>query len=132
MRVIIVDDSKIVRERLVSLLTSIKDIRIVGQAENTIEAKILVKELNPDVVILDLRMPGGIGIDVLSNIKEFNPLIKVIIFTNYHFPQYKEKCLSLGADYFLSKSEEYEKILDIFNEIVTKKKDNLKLSEFNL
>ena len=132
MRVLIADDSKIVRERLVSLLSSIEDLQIVGQAENTIEAKILIKELNPDVVILDLRMPGGIGIDILSNIKEFNPIIKIIILTNYHFPQYKDKCLNSGADYFLSKSEEYDKILEIFEEINTKKKNSIKLSEFIL
>lgn len=132
MRVLIADDSKIVRERLVSLLSSIKDLQVVGQAENTIEAKILIKELNPDVVLLDLRMPGGIGIDILSNIKEYNPKIKIIILTNYHFPQYKEKCLSSGADYFLSKSEEYDKILEIIEEINTKKKNSQKLSEFML
>ena len=132
MRVLIADDSQIIRERLVSLLSSIKDLQIVGQAENTIEAKILIKELNPDVAVLDLRMPGGIGIDILSNIKEFNPIIKIIILTNYHFPQYKEKCLNEGADYFLSKSEEYDKLLEIFEEINTKKKDNQKLSEFIL
>jgi DNA-binding NarL/FixJ family response regulator len=130
MRVLIADDSKIVRERLVSLLSSLEEVTIVGQAENTIETKILIKELNPDVVTLDLRMPGGTGIDLLSNIKDFNPMIKVIILTSYNFPQYKEKCLNLGADYFLNKSEVYDRIMEIFEEIITKKKDNQKLSDF--
>ena len=122
MRVLIADDSKPVRERLVSLLTELDDVNIVGQAENTIEAKILIKELNPDLVILDIRMPGGTGMDIIEDIKKFNPKIKIIILTNYHFPQYKEKCLSNGADYFFSKSGEYEKMLDVIEELNSKKK----------
>ena len=132
MRLLIAEDSTTVRERLVSLLSSLEEVTIVGQAENTIETKILIKELNPDVVILDLRMPGGMGIDIIENIKEFNPSIIIMIFTNYHFPQYKEKCLSSGADYFLSKSEDYDKIIEILKDIITKKKNNQKLSEFIL
>ena len=121
MRVLIADDSKPVRERLVSALTELEDIIIVGQAENIIETKILIKELNPDVAILDIRMPGGNGMDILENIKKFNPDITIMILTNYHFPQYKEKCLNLGADYFFSKSDEYEKIIEVFNELCFKK-----------
>lgn len=124
MRVLIADDSKPVRERLVSTLSEIDDVNIVGQAENTIEAKILIKELNPDLLVLDIRMPGGTGMDIIEDIKKFNPKIKIIILTNYHFPQYKEKCLSTGADYFFSKSGEYEKMLDVIEELNSKKKSN--------
>jgi DNA-binding NarL/FixJ family response regulator len=122
MRVLIADDSKPVRTRLVSALTEFDDISVVGQAENTIEAKILITELNPDVVILDIRMPGGSGMDILENIKKFNPDITIMILTNYHFPQYKEKCLSTGADYFFSKSDEYEEVIRVFQDLCSKKK----------
>ena len=125
MRVLIADDSKPVRERLVSLLTELDDVNIVGQAENTIEAKILIKELNPDLVILDIRMPGGTGMDIIEDIKKFNPKIKIIILTNYHFPQYKEKCLSTGVDYFFSKSGEYERVLEVIEELNSKKKSRV-------
>ncbi len=126
MRVLIADDSKPVRERLVSLISEVENVNIVGQAENTIEAKILIKELNPDLIILDIRMPGGTGMDILGNIKKFNPKIKIIILTNYHFPQYKEKCLSTGADYFFNKSGEYEKVIEVIEELNSKKKSRMK------
>ena len=126
MRVLIADDSKPVRERLVSLISEVENVNIVGQAENTIEAKILIKELNPDLIILDIRMPGGTGMDIIGNIKKFNPKIKIIILTNYHFLQYKENCLSNGADYLFNKSGEYEKVIEVIEELNSKKKSRMK------
>ena len=67
-QVFIADDSLIVRERLVMMLDELAGIEIVGQAENVAEAISAIRKLQPDVVILDIRMPGGSGIDVLQNI----------------------------------------------------------------
>jgi DNA-binding NarL/FixJ family response regulator len=66
-KVFIADDSLIVREHLVTMLDELPRIVIVGQAENVAEAINGILELQPDVVILDIRMPGGSGIDVLQN-----------------------------------------------------------------
>ncbi|MFC2092549.1 response regulator transcription factor [Bacteroidota bacterium] len=122
MRVLIADDSKPVRERLVSTLSELDDVNIVGQAENTIEAKILIKELNPDLLVLDIRMPGGTGMNIIDDIKKFNPKIIIIILTNYHFSEYKQKCMKEGADYFFSKSDEYEKVIDLIDKLKSKKR----------
>lgn len=117
MKVLIVDDSAIVQERLMSLFDDQKGIQIVGQAQNGIEALKFIKQHKPNAVILDIRMPGGNGIDVLQHIKQIDPSIKVIMFTNYPYSQYRKKCLESGADYFLDKSAEFNKIPEILNQL---------------
>jgi two-component system response regulator DevR len=69
-KVFIADDSLIVREHLVTMLDELAGIEIVGQAGTVTEAISAIRILQPDVVILDIRMPGGSGIDVLENIKQ--------------------------------------------------------------
>jgi len=118
MRVFLVDDSAIVRERLVSMLSEIKGVEIAGEAENAHDALEDIKKLKPDVVILDIRMPGGNGIDVLEKIKKSRPTTKVIIFTNYPYPQYRKKCMDGGADYFFDKSIEFEKVIEVLKSLV--------------
>ena len=120
MRVLIADDSIPVRERLVGIISEVEGVDIVGQAENTIETLVLTKELNPDLIVLDIRMPGGTGMDIIDDIKKFNPKIIIIILTNYHMPEYKQKCLKEGADYFFSKSGEFEKVIDVIDELISK------------
>ncbi len=93
-----------------------------GNFERTMEA---LSDIRPDVLILDIRMPGGTGIDVLKAM-QFNikpPM--VIVFTNYFYPQYLERCMKLGADYFFDKSIDIEKLVDaikIFRDFTEVKK----------
>lgn len=117
MKVLIVDDSAIVQERLISMFEDQKGIQIVGQAQNGIEALKFIKQHKPNAVILDISMPSGNGIDVLQHIKQIDPSIKVIMFTNFPYSQYRTKCLESGADYFLYKSAEFNKIPEIINQL---------------
>jgi DNA-binding NarL/FixJ family response regulator len=112
MRVFIADDSEILRVRLIDMLSEIEGIEIVGQAQESLDAIRRIEELNPHIVILDIRMPRTNGIEVLEAIKKDDESPKVIIFTNYPYPQYREKCMNLGADYFFDKSAEFEKLVD--------------------
>jgi DNA-binding NarL/FixJ family response regulator len=112
--VFIADDSLIVREHLVTILEELAGIEIVGQAENVAEAISAIQILKPDVVILDIRMPGGSGIDVLQNIKQNDSTVLVIVLTNYPYPVYRQKCLQAGADFFLDKSTEFDQIPELF------------------
>jgi DNA-binding NarL/FixJ family response regulator len=113
-KVFIADDSLIVREHLVAMLDELAGIETVGQAENVAEAISGIRILQPDVVILDIRMPGGNGIDVLQNIKQDEVAPMVIILTNYPYPGYRQKCLQAGADFFLDKSTEFDQIPELF------------------
>jgi DNA-binding NarL/FixJ family response regulator len=112
MRLFIADDSEILRVRLVDMLSEIEGIEIIGQAQESLEAIESIQKLDPHVVILDIRMPQVNGIQVLKAIKKNNHHLKVIIFTNYPYPQYRKRCTDLGADFFFDKSSEFEKLID--------------------
>ena len=110
----IADDSLVVRERLVTMLNELAGIEIVGQAETVAEAISAIGKLQPDVVILDIHLPDGSGIDVLQTIKQDEPAPVVIVLTNYPYPAYRQKCLQAGADFFLDKSTEFDQIPELF------------------
>ena len=113
-KVFIADDSLIVREHLVTMIEELAGIEIVGQADNVAEAISAISKLQPDVVILDILMPGGSGIKVLQNIKQAGVGPMVIILTNYPYPAFRQKCLQAGADFFLDKSTEFDQIPALF------------------
>jgi DNA-binding NarL/FixJ family response regulator len=111
-QVLIVDDSEKIRQRLVALLAESDQIRIAGQAASGREALDVLERLQPDTVILDIRLPDSSGIALLKTIKTRHPDIKVIMLTNFDDPQYRRQCRQLGADHFLSKTLEFEKIVE--------------------
>jgi DNA-binding NarL/FixJ family response regulator len=117
MNVVIADDSTLVRDRLERQVADIPNINIVGCAGNSSETIQLVKQKKPDAVILDIRMPGESGIEVLKKIKKYNPQTVVIILTNYPSSQYKAMCYRLGVDYFFDKSMEYQLITNVLVEL---------------
>lgn len=82
--------------------------------------------MKTDVVILDIRMPGRNGLDVLRDIKEGSPESKVIILTNYPYPQYRRRCMEEGADFFFDKSSEFEKVTEVLEKYLSdeRKQDN--------
>ena len=112
MKVLIVDDSAVVRVRLADLLLEVEGVESVTQAENGQQALELVKSLKPDVAIVDVRMPRRSGIDLLEDVRKSKQTLKVIMLTNYPTPENREKCLSLGADYFFDKSSEIEEVVN--------------------
>jgi DNA-binding NarL/FixJ family response regulator len=117
MRVFIVDNSAIIRERLVSLLADLQDVEVVGSAEDAVAAIESIRLMMPDVVIMDIQMPGGSGFNILQDIRQNRLPAVVIIFTNSPFPQYRQRFIEAGADFFLDKSTEFDKLLDIFKSL---------------
>jgi DNA-binding NarL/FixJ family response regulator len=118
MRIFIVDDSAVVRQRLVWMLSELKEIKVVGQAESAPEATATIRELQPDVVILDIQMPGGSGIDVLQEIKKRKSPSLVIVLTNYPYPQYRKKCMDAGADFFFDKSTQFDEVTKVLRHLI--------------
>lgn len=118
MKIIIVDDSPLVRERLISTCADLEGVQVVGEAENVLEAVRAIKRLHPDLVVLDIKMPLGSGIDVLRYIKKSDSSCKVIVLTNYPYPQYRDKCRALGAEYFFDKSTEFEKVPEVLEQLL--------------
>jgi DNA-binding NarL/FixJ family response regulator len=118
MRLFIADDSEILRTRLVDMLREIKGVEIVGEAKDWKEAVEAIAVLNPDVVILDIRMPEGDGILALEALKkDRRKHPKVSVFTNYPYLQYRKRCMDAGADYFFYKALEFGKLLELMKNL---------------
>ncbi len=120
MKVFIADDSRAVVERLAGLLEEVHGVRLVGQAGDVPAAVVGIQKMKPDALILDLHMPGGSGLDVLRAIRAAHPDLFVLICTNYPYPEYREECLTAGANLFLDKSAEFEKIPSILRDLIHK------------
>lgn len=118
MRLFIADDSELLRSHLVSMISEFEEIEIVGQAKYAGEAVESIRKLNPDVVILDIRMPDGNGINVLEKMRKDNNLAKVIIFTNFPYVQYRKRCMDAGADFFFYKATEFEKLIEVLKQLI--------------
>ena len=119
--VYIVDDSDVMRERLAELISDIVGIKLAGQSGNPFDALQSIKAQHPDIVILDIRLPGKSGIDVLKDIKKESPTPIVIMITNYPYRQYRQGCMAAGADYFFSKLDEFEMIAQALRRITSSK-----------
>lgn len=117
LKVVIADDSALVRERLAALVSDIEGVEMVGQASNASDAIDISQRLKPDVVILDIRMPGGNGIQVLEAIKASEAGPVVIMLTAFPYPQYRDKCLKAGADYFFDKASEFDRVAQVIEQL---------------
>jgi DNA-binding NarL/FixJ family response regulator len=122
-KVYLVDDSELVRERLIDMLSDIEELNIVGATGDPEEALNEIRTFNPHAVILDIRMPGKTGIDILRDLKKEKPSPIVIILTNYPYPQYRRECTEAGADYFLNKSTEFNKIAEVLKGLTVNAQD---------
>jgi DNA-binding NarL/FixJ family response regulator len=110
MKVLIADDSRLMRERIRETISIFSNVEIVSETENGIET---LKELNkhtPDLAIIDIRMPDRNGLEILKEFRDNNSITKIVILTNYAYNQYKERAFENGADYFFSKTEDFDKI----------------------
>ena len=114
MKVFIADDSSLVRECLIELLSGLKGVEVAGQAYEALEA---IQRLRPDVVILDVRRPGGNGIQVLEAIKRCTAPPVVIMLTAFPYPQYRKRCLEAGAEYFFDKTTEFDRVAQVLKEL---------------
>lgn len=114
--VLIVEDSDVVREKIKELIAEIGNVTVIGEADNKEDAIILGEKHKPDVIILDIRLSGGgTGFPVLRRLKKQLPDVVTIVISNYSAPQYKKRLVELGADYFFDKSNEFEKITQVFS-----------------
>ncbi len=118
MRIFIADDSAIVRERLIEMLSELKEIEIIGQAGDGLEALNSIRKLKPDAVILDIQMPKSSGIDVLQKIKKKRRRPILIILTNYSDSVYRTKCMDAGADFFFDKSTQFDEVMKVLSDLV--------------
>ncbi len=113
MKVLLVDDSKILQERIIGLINECGNVKSIYQSFNTLEAKNALENEKFDVIISDIRMPGGDGFTLIEHIKEKQKHAKTIMITNYPEEVFKRKANELGVDYFLSKADDMDQLPEI-------------------
>jgi DNA-binding NarL/FixJ family response regulator len=111
-RVLLVDDHPVVRQGIRNLLESQEDIKIVGEASGGTEAIQMVKDLSPDVMLLDMEMPGIKGTQVARQIKDEGLRVRVLALSAHDDRQYIQELLSSGASGYLVKEEVPETIVE--------------------
>lgn len=117
LRVLIVEDSEVVKRRIRGMLKEIPDVTVVGEAVNRTEALAITGVMDPDVVLLDIHLPGVNGVEILKELKAKHARTKVVMLTNYSDLHHRKWCKDSGADYFFDKSIEFEKVPDVLNAI---------------
>jgi len=110
LKLLIVDDSTIVIERLLEMISESTSKTEVFSASSFSEATEIIQNNRPEIVMLDIHLPDRNGIELLGFIKEKYPTIKAIMLTNQVSENYKSICDKLGADHFIDKSSEFEQI----------------------
>ncbi len=118
--ILLVDDNKAFLQSAVNFLNSHTEVKIVGIAATGEEGLEKVYELNPDIILLDLSMPGVGGLQVTRMLKSQNVSAKIIIVTLYDTPEYSNLAKIAGADGFLPKSEFGTKIVPLINNLCNK------------
>jgi DNA-binding NarL/FixJ family response regulator len=113
----IVDDTPIVRERLRELVQSIGSFTVVGEAGSPADAIAVFEREHPDVIILDMKLEGGTGIDVLQAIRKVNKDVRIIVWTNFPYERYRTISKALGADFFFWKTTEYDKLIETLQQM---------------
>ena len=110
MNIFIVDDSEILRQRLKRLISAVPDTHICGETGQISEAIELIKNLTPDVLIVDIQLLDGLGFDVYDRVVSENYKPVAIVLTNYPTRQYQQMCDDRQIKYFFDKTTDFEKI----------------------
>ncbi|MFZ5885789.1 MAG: response regulator [Chloroflexota bacterium] len=116
--ILIVDDHEVVRNGIRSYLETLKEFDVVGEAESGEQAVKMVAELIPDVVLLDLIMPGMGGVETTRQIKKISPRTQVVVLTSYHEDVHIFPALKAGATSYILKDMKMEKLVEALQRAV--------------
>ena len=118
LRVFVVEDSELIRKRIIENVSTMGGFEVVGFAESAEDAVRSISELRPDIVITDIQLKEGSGIDVVRKVRArpYVPRPRIFVLTNYAFPEYKRQCSVAGADEFFDKSSEYDRFLSLMHQ----------------
>jgi len=118
LRVLLVEDSKVLTERLTEAIRQIPEVELIGTADTEAGALAAVSRDSIDVIILDLHLKQGTGFGVmraLAATQSRRP--RIIVLTNYDLPEYKNAAIALGATHFLDKARDYGRLPEVLHEI---------------
>lgn len=112
MKILLCDDQAVIRDGLEMLLTLEKDFQVVGSAQDGHEALELVAQKSPDLVLMDLKMPGMNGIEATREIRNKFPHVKILVLTTYDEDEWVFDAIRAGASGYLLKDTSRQKIIE--------------------
>jgi len=116
--VVIVEDHKLIREMWTKMFSINKQIEITGESGTLDEAIEMISIKKPDIVLLDINLPKGSGLDAVPMIKEFSPETRIIVVSMHNQPAYAKKMLNLGAKGYVTKNSSYKEIFRAIEEVM--------------
>lgn len=118
LKILLIDDTQLVLQHLQNLLSELEQVSRTEAVLSAEEALTLLDNYEPDIMVLDINMPGMNGIEMLKKLP-FKNMIRpvVIMLTNNTLSGYKDECMRLGADYFLDKSRDFQMIPAIVEKV---------------
>lgn len=118
MRVVIADDSTLICDRVLNVLRAFPQVEVVGIFSNGTDTLKSIQTLNPDLAIVDIKMPGMSGLEVLKRTRSEGNSLRFIILTFHATDDYRQLAMEAGADHFFSKVDDFEKIEVVIKEMV--------------
>ena len=109
-KVFIAEDSALIRDRVAALLCA-EDMDVVGHAQTPQDSISGILAVHPDVVVLDVQLEGGSGLEVLRAVRGTEPAIAFVVFSNNAGPAYRKRYLGEGARQFLDKTTEFDQLV---------------------
>ena len=119
-KLLIVDDSDLIRTSLRALLGSVAGIAVIREATTLAEALDSVRRDHPTLVILDLNLPDGLGMDIIQQLKQRTPTLWLAVLTIQADRSYRQRCLALGADWYFDKATETDLLLNVVRRLTAK------------
>jgi two-component system, OmpR family, response regulator len=117
LRVLLVEDSDLLVQRISELVADLPNVELAGTAASECDAIAALQRGEIDVVILDLQLQVGSGFGVLRTMNRWASRPSVIIFTNFAIGAYRDTALALGAEHFLDKSREYDRLPAVLQQL---------------
>ncbi|MCB0164968.1 MAG: response regulator transcription factor [Anaerolineae bacterium] len=116
-KLLIVDDHTVVRRGIEMIVNTEPDLHVIGEAKDGLEAFNKVKELQPDIVLMDLFMPKGNGIEAILKIKEDSPQTKILVLTAHIDNDHVSAAMNAGADGYTLKEVDGNKLIDAIRSV---------------
>ena len=120
LRVLLVEDSRVLTERITEALRQIPEVELIAAVDSENDARAVVARERVDVMILDLHLRQGNGFGVMRALAKSSARPSIVVLTNYDLPQYRDEALALGAAHFMDKVRDYHKLPDVLHELVVR------------
>ncbi len=118
-RVLIVDDHPIVRHGLTRLIDAEPDLKVCGEAQSDREARAAIRELQPDVMIVDVSLAQGDGIDLVREVRAQRPGMPMLVLSMHNEAIYAERLLAAGASGYIMKEAAYDQLLTALRKVLS-------------